>query len=257
MFFILSKLLIFILQPTSWLVLLLAWAFFAKNPIKKRKILRGVFFMTVALTNPFLMHQTFRAYETPPVSMNTMRDTFDVGIVLGGFSNFDINAVDDRLNFNQAVNRLTDAVVLYKKGLVKKLLITGGDGNLIGRKSPEAERTEPFLLQMGVRQEDILLENASRNTHENAIFTKQLLDSQRLTNAKLLLITSASHMPRSIGCFKKVGLNITPFPAHFIGEAPSWKTSYWLTPDSKAFSNWESIFKEWIGYVVYYFKGYI
>ena len=213
--------------------------------------------MTVILTNPFLMHQTFRVYETPPVSMNTMRDTFDVGIVLGGFSNFDIDAIDDRLNFNQAVNRLTDAVVLYKKGLVKKLLITGGDGNLIGRKSPEAEKTEPFLLQMGVRQEDILLENAARNTHENAVFTKQLLDSQRLTNAKLLLITSASHMPRSIGCFKKVGLDITPFPAHFIGEKSNWKTSHWLTPDSKAFSNWESIFKEWIGYVVYYAKGYI
>lgn len=212
--------------------------------------------MTVVLTNPLLMHQTFRLYETPAVSMNTMRDTFDVGIVLGGFSNFEVG-INDRLNFNQAANRLTDAVVLYKKGLVRKLLITGGDGNLIGRKSPEAEKTEPFLLQMGVHPEDILLENVSRNTHENALLSKQLLDSQRLTNTKFLLITSASHMPRSIGCFKKVGLNIQPFPAHFVGEKPSWKTSYWLTPDSRAFSNWEIIFKEWVGYAVYYVKGYI
>jgi uncharacterized SAM-binding protein YcdF (DUF218 family) len=186
-----------------------------------------------------------------------MRDTFDVGIVLGGFSNFDISEVDDRLNFNQAANRLTDAVVLYKKGLVKKLLITGGDGNLMGRKSLEAEKAEPFLRQMGVRQEDILLESAARNTHENALFTKQLLDNQQLTNAKLLLITSAFHTPRSIGCFKKTGLNVLPFPAHFIGEKPSWKTSYWLTPDSKAFANWEAILKEWVGYVAYYAKGYI
>jgi uncharacterized SAM-binding protein YcdF (DUF218 family) len=256
MFFIFSKLLVFIIQPTVWLVGLLGWAFFAKNPKKKQRILRGLFFLTVALTNPFLMHQTFQLYEMPAVSMNTLRDTFDVGVVLGGFSNFDVG-VDDRLNFNQAGNRLTDAVVLYKKGWVKKLLISGGDGNLMGKKSPEAEKTEPFLLQMGVRQEDILLESKSRNTHENALFTKQLLDSQQLIQPKILLITSAFHMRRSIGCFKKEGLNVQPFPAHFIGEQASWQASYWLTPDSKALSNWETILKEWIGYMVYSLKGYI
>ena len=255
MFFILSKLLAFLIQPTVWLVALLGWAFFTKNAMKKRRILRGTFFFTVVLTNPFLMHQTFRLYETRAVPMSTMRDTFDVGIVLGGFSNF--NVTDDRLNFNEAGNRLIDAVVLYKKGLVRKLLITGGDGNLLGKKSPEAEKTEPFLLLMGVRQEDILLENASRNTHENALFSKQLLDNQHLTNQKALLITSAYHTPRALGCFKKEGFNVQSFPAHFIGEKPSWRTSSWLTPESRSFSNWETILKEWVGYVVYRLKGYI
>ena len=255
MFFILSKLLAFLIQPTAWLVGLLFWAFLTKNPIKKRRILRGTFFFTVALTNPFLMHQTFRLYETPAVRIDTLRDTFDVGIVLGGFSNF--NVTDDRLNFNEAGNRLVDAVVLYKKGLVRKILITGGDGNLLGKKSPEAEKTEPFLLLMGVRQEDILLENASRNTHENALFSKQLFDNQQLINPKTLLITSAYHIPRALGCFKKVGLNVQPFPAHFTSEKPSWRTSYWLTPESKSFTHWETILKEWVGYVVYRLKGYI
>ena len=255
MFFILSKLLVFLIQPTIWLVGLLFWAFFTKNPIKRRRILRGTFFSTVVLTNPFLMHQTFRLYETPAVRMDTLRDTFDVGIVLGGFSNFHVT--DDRLNFNEAGNRLVDAVVLYKKGLVRKLLITGGDGNLVGKKSLEAEKAEPFLLLMGVRQADILLESASRNTHENALFSKQLLDNQHFTNPKILLITSAYHTPRALGCFKKVGLNVQPFPAHFIGENPSWRASAWLTPESKGFTNWETILKEWVGYVVYRLKGYI
>jgi uncharacterized SAM-binding protein YcdF (DUF218 family) len=256
MFFILSKLLSFLIQPTIWLIGLLTWAFFAKNPSKKRRILRGAFFFTVIFTNPFLMHQTYRIYETPMVPMSSLRDTFDVGIVLGGFSNFNINT-DERLNFNQAVNRLTDAIVLYKKRRVRKLLITGGDGNLIGEKSPEALKVEPFLLQMGVRQEDILLESSSRNTHENALLTKQLLDNQGLSTSKLLLITSAFHMPRSMGCFKKVGLTVQPFPAHFMGEAPSLSANYWLKPDAQALYYWEVILKEWIGYVVYSLKGYI
>jgi uncharacterized SAM-binding protein YcdF (DUF218 family) len=256
MFFILSKILFFIIQPIMWLIGTLSWAFFTKNAVKKRKILRGAFFMTVVLTNPFLMNQTYRLYETPPVAISSLRDTFDIGIVLGGFSNFETPA-DDRLNFNQAVNRLTDALVLYKKGIVRKLLISGGDGNLLGGKSFEALKVAPFLLEMGVRQEDILLESNSRNTHENALFSKQFMDSLQLNAPKLLLITSASHMPRSMGCFRKVGLKVQAFPAHFVGKKPSWKTGYWLTPDAQAFMNWEAIIKEWIGYVVYSLQGYI
>jgi uncharacterized SAM-binding protein YcdF (DUF218 family) len=188
--------------------------------------------------------------------MSALRDTFDIGIVLGGFSNFDVTT-DDRLNFNSAANRLTDAVVLYKKGIVKKLLISGGDGNLLVKKSPEAEKTEPFLLYMGVRQEDILLESRSRNTHENALYSKELIDSQHIKSDRILMITSAYHTPRALGCFKKVGLNVQAFPAHFIGKTPNWGTNYWLKPDSDAFDHWEAIIKEWVGYVVYSAKGYI
>jgi uncharacterized SAM-binding protein YcdF (DUF218 family) len=256
MFFILSKILVFLIQPICWLVALLAWAFFTKNASKKRRILRILFFLTIALTNPFLKNQTFRFYETPAVPMSSLRDTFDVGIVLGGFSNFDVTT-DERLNFNSAANRLTDAVVLYKKGIVRKLLISGGDGNLLGKKSIEAEKTEPFLLLMGVRQEDILLESNSRNTHENALFSKALLDSQRIKSDKILMITSAFHTPRALGCFKKVGLKVEAFPAHFIGATPDWSTNYWLKPDAESFNNWETIIKEWVGYGAYFLKGYI
>jgi uncharacterized SAM-binding protein YcdF (DUF218 family) len=256
MFFVLSKILFFIIQPIMWLIGLLSWAFFTKNDVKKRKILRGVFFMTVVLTNPFLMNQTYKLYETPVVPISSLRDTFDIAIVLGGFSNFNTTA-NDRLNFGPSVNRLTDAIDLYKKGLVRKLLISGGDGSLLGQKSAEALRVEPFLLAMCVRQEDILLESNSRNTHENALFSKQLIDSLQPNTSKLLLITSASHMPRSMGCFRKVGLEVKAFPAHFVGEKPSWDTGYWLKPNSQAFVNWETIIKEWIGYVVYSLQGYI
>ena len=256
MFFILSKILAFIIQPVVWLVGLLAWAFFTKNAQKKARILRGVFFFTVILTNPFLMHQTFRLYETPAVQVDSLRDTADLAIVLGGFSNLDVPA-NGCLNFNPAANRLTDVLVLYKKGLVRKLLITGGDGNIVGRRSPEAAQVEPFLVALGVRQEDILIESESRNTHENALFTKQLLDSLHIKAEKILLITSAFHTPRSLACFRKVGLKVTAFPAHFIGNEPSWNTRYWLLPEPLAFSYWEQLIKEWVGLGAYWLKGYI
>ena len=256
MFFILSKVLYFIIQPIVWLIGLLTWGFFSKNGKKKARILRGALFFTIILTNPFLMHQTFRLYETPAVQVDALRDTADIAIVLGGFANFDVPA-NGCLNFNPAANRLTDALLLYKKGLVRKLLITGGDGAIIGKQSREAALTEPFLLALGVRQEDILLESESRNTRENALFSKQLLDSVHIKGEKILLITSAFHMPRSLACFRKEGLKVTAFPAHFIGEEPSWKPSYWLIPEPLAFSYWEQIIKEWVGLGAYWLKGYI
>jgi uncharacterized SAM-binding protein YcdF (DUF218 family) len=256
MFFILSKILAFIIQPIVWLVGLLAWAFFSKNAQKKLRILRGAFFFTLIVTNPFLLHQTFRLYETSAVQADSLRDTADIAIVLGGFSNFDVPA-NGCLNFNDASNRLTDALVLYKKGLVKKLLISGGDGNIIGNKNLEAEQTVPFLLALGVRQEDILLEIKSRNTHENALFSKQLIDNQQIKGQKILLITSAYHMRRSLACFRKVGMAVGAFPAHFIGKEPSWRAGYWLIPEPLAFFHWKQIIKEWVGYGVYWLKGYI
>jgi uncharacterized SAM-binding protein YcdF (DUF218 family) len=256
MFFILSKVLVFIIQPIIWLIGLLAWAFLSKNAQKKARILRGTFFFTLIITNPFLMHQTYRLYETPMVPMTEMRDTADIGIVLGGFCNFDISGYE-RLHFNEASNRLTDALVLYKKGLVRKLLISGGDGKLLGGKTLEALKVAPFLLSMGVHESDILLESRSRNTHENALFSKQLIDSLNIKTANILLITSASHMPRSMACFRKVGLQITPYPAHFVAEKPNFGFKYWLTPDARAFSKWETILKEWVGYGVYWLKGFI
>ncbi|MBL7816760.1 MAG: YdcF family protein [Saprospiraceae bacterium] len=256
MFFILSKLLYFILQPLNWLIGLPIFAILTKNARRKRRILRGCFALLVIITNPFLGNRVFHAWEAEEVSMSALKDTFDIGIVLGGYTKGGLYP-ENRLHFSTAANRLTDAVQLYKRGYIKKLLISGGDGKLLGKTYPESELAKQFLLDMGVKPEDILVDYQSRNTHENALYSKQLLDKQGLTNGKLLVITSAFHIPRAIGCFKKVGINASPFPAHFIAERLSFEPSAWLTPDPEVLKNWEIVLKEWVGYCVYKLQGYI
>ncbi len=257
MFFILSKLLFFIIQPIVWLVGLLAWAYFTKKSEKKAKILRGVFWMVLLMTNPFLSNRVYYAWEYPEVPISSLKDTFDVGIVLGGYSDFEVYPVYDRHNFNRSANRFTDALLLYKKGIVKKILITSGSGRLIGEKLNEADISKTILLELGVPESDILIENQSNNTRENAVLSKTLLEKQGLAQSKILLITSAFHMRRSIGCFKKVGLNFTPFPAHFMATRLQWDTISTIIPDSEALSKWEKFMKEWVGYAVYWLQGYI
>ena len=255
MFFILSKLLYFLLQPLNWLIGLPIYAVFTKNARRKRRLLRGCFALLVLITNPFLGNRVFHAFEAEPVSMSALRDTFDVGIVLGGYTKGGTYA-EDRLNFSYAANRLTDAVQAYKRGIVRKLLISGGDGKLIGASYPESELAKTFALDMGVKPEDILIEDNSRNTHENAVFSKQILEKQGITNAKILVFTSASHIPRAIGCFKKIGINGQPFPTSFVANRLNFQLERWLIPDPEIIRNWESFIKEWIGSVVYKIQGY-
>lgn len=256
MFFIFSKILYFIIQPIVWLVFFLARATYAKSEIKRKKILRGMLWGTLILTNPLFSNQIFHLWEYQAVPIEELKKQYDVGIVLGGYSEFDVYP-QDRLNFNFAANRLVDAIVLYKKGIIKKILISGGDGRIVGKSVNEADMTLKHLMALGIPQTDILIENQSRNTHENALFSERCLQQIGLDTKSCLLITSASHMRRSLACFKKTNLSCDPFPAHFIAEKVDYSIRSTILPDKLAFNKWEIFLKEWLGYIVYWIQGYL
>ncbi len=257
MFFILSKILYFLLQPLNWLIGLPIFAMITKSNRRKRRVLRGAFFLLILITNPFLGNRIFHAWEAAPIAMSDLRDTFDVGIILGGYTKGGTYATTDRPQLAPAANRFTDAILLYKRGIVRKLLISGGDGKLFGDSYPESVLVKNYLLDIGIKSEDILFEDQSRNTHENALFSKQLLDKQKFTNAKVLILTSAFHIPRAAACFKKVGLNTVAFPTHFEAEKLTVQPQTWLTPDPDLIKNWEAFLKEWIGFAVYKLQGFV
>jgi uncharacterized SAM-binding protein YcdF (DUF218 family) len=256
MFFILSKLLFFLTLPTVWLMGLLLWALRTSNELYRRRLLRTALGLTVLMTNPLFSNAVFNAWEAKPVAMTALKDTFDIGIVLGGFGKFDVHPYKDRLNFNYASNRLSDAMVLYKKGIIRKILISGGDGRITGENVDESMATGNYLKSLGIPDSVIILEGKSRNTFENALFSKQMVDKTN-PKASILLITSAFHMRRSEGCFRKAGFKFTSFPAHFVAERLQWDGNSTIEPDDLNFQKWNMFIKEWLGYVVYWIKGYI
>ena len=256
MFYIFSKLFGFISSPINWILFLLAFAVFTKKNKRKQKLLITALLILFVMSNPFISNRIFRLYEYPEVNMNTLRDTFDIGIVLGGFNDFGVYPIDDRLNFSPEVNRLTDALVLYKRGILKKLLISGGDSPLVKSGKFEAEETKKFLVQIGVNEKDIILESQSRNTHENALFSKTIIDSQ-YPKAHCMLITSAYHLPRAKLCFDKVGLKIFPFPANFLADRLTASPLTYLSPDVQTFRNWTAVTREWFGLLAYKLQKYI
>lgn len=256
MFFILSKVLVFLLRPVSWLAILFLLAIFLKNKKWKRRCLIYAAVLFFFVTNHFIVNQVIKAWELDGIHASEMQAPYDICILLGGYSNPNIEDPNPRFQFNTRANRLTQAVELYQQGKFKKILLTGGSGSLMQNLPSEALQSETFLQLMGIPEEDIIIEADSRNTRENAVFTKAILD-EKYPNASLLLITSAWHMRRSKACYDKVGLTFDYHCTDHVGEINRLTPESVILPNSDGFIRWDMLIKEMVGYFMYWLKGYV
>ncbi len=135
-------------------------------------------------------------------------------IVLGGaIRSRSPMASPDMLEMNEAGERMTALIYLAKQYPNAKLVFTGGIGDLLDFGVPEADEVKHTIGRLGVDPARIIFERRSRNTFENAVFTKTL--AQPKQGERWLLVTSAWHMPRSIGCFRQAGFEVEAYPVDF------------------------------------------
>ena len=131
----------------------------------------------------------------------------------------------------------------------RSCLASGGDGNLIPEGEQEAELTRDLLIALGVAPERILVEDRSRNTIENAIYSRDM--AQPKLGEVWLLVTSAWHMPRAVGCFRRAGFDVLPYPVDFRTAAKK----DWLFSLSRHLALLDIAAKEWVGLVSYRLLG--
>lgn len=249
MFFILSKLLFFLLAPFHWILLLLMAYFLWKPHRKKLKIV--LLFVLIVFSNPYLYRSVVKWWQ-PPLTQIPLGKTYSAGILLGGMSFFDRF---DTGYFGNTSDRFIQTTNLYHSGVIKKILISGGTGSLIHDEPAEALFLMKELLRNGVKQADIIVEERARNTHENAVFSKILLNSL-LLKPPYIIITSSTHMPRSIRVFKKAGFNdFIGYPCDYKVIDSKFKLDDIIIPDVKLLDEWKHLFKEMMGIIVYQLTG--
>lgn len=255
MFFILSKTVYYVLMPQVWILLLLIYALFTKSQLRRKRILIITLSAFFIFTNEFLANEALLAWEEEPVPIASLSDGY-TAIVLTGVTNSG-KASTDRVYFGRGADRLLHTVQLYKAGKIQSILISGGSGSLTGHDIPEADQLKKVFLYCGVPEKDIVLENKSRNTHESAVYCKNLIDQRRI-KSKFLLITSAFHMKRSEGCFRKAGISTKIYPVDYYTKdrQKTWSPDSWLIPSSDAMSKWALLMHEITGYVTYNVMGY-
>ncbi|MBE51400.1 MAG: hypothetical protein CMP51_06905 [Flavobacteriales bacterium] len=243
MFFTISKVFSFIIKPTFWILILLICCLIIKK--RRKRIILLTLIVFYILTNNFIVDFIYKSWE---LEKFTLKSKFDIGIVLGGVS--DYNKSDDTYNFNEYADRLMEAERLYHENIINKILLSGGNGMLINNGYNEANSMREYLLKKNISANDIIIENKSRNTKENAIFTSKIL-KEKYNNNTILLITSSSHMRRAKLSFEKCNINVVPFQTDCINHEKNTNISYLIMPDVHALKKWEIIIKEIIGYCVY------
>lgn len=250
MFFFLSKALHFLISPVVWVLILLAIAFFIKKEKVRKTLIISAFSLLYLLSTPLVYNLLLSTWEVAP---SEPKGNYEVAIVLLGFTSLDHPPVE-RIHVSQAVNRITQLIPLYRAGKVKKILLTGGSSSVYPDEKSEAKETKKLLLQWKINEADILVEPKARNTYENLVFAKQLLQNRGITG-ELLLVSSGYHLKRGIACAKKLGLEVTPYATDFRATT----TDNWLDlfiPSTAAISGIEKLIHEWVGFVMYKVKGY-
>lgn len=173
-------------------------------------------------------------------------------IVLGGSTDEEVTAARGQVTISAAAGRITEAIILSRRFPNARLVFSGGSGNLVFHQRTEAEDTRNLWVAMGVASDRITLEDRSRSTFENAQFTKQLIAPK--PGERWILVTSARHMPRAVGCFRQSGFSVIPDPVDY----QTTNTDFDLLPRPEAWDGlrrFDAAVKEWVGLAVYNWTG--
>ena len=179
----------------------------------------------------------------------------DVILVFGGGMS-PSNQLHPYSDLNDAADRVWHAARLYHANKASMIILSGGRNDWQETKSSQAHVMAQFLGDLGVPRSAMVIEDRSRNTHENALFCAELMREHRSERA--LLVTSALHMPRSLAALKAAGVSAVPVATDFKLRRPRdpGNVLTWI-PSSAALNGSTQAMHEWIGIAVYSWRGWI
>jgi len=254
MTFVLSKLFWALAQPLNLIVVLLTFGILI-GLIGFRRIANGALWSGIVL----LLAISF--LPLPSVLLLPLENRFPVPralpeqidgiIVLGGAGMSELARARDQVNVNDAGERYLEAFALARRYPQAKVIFTGGSAQIFEGGVSEAELAERLFREQGFPDERILYERQSRNTWENALYSKRMVTPRPGEN--WILITSAFHMPRSVGIFREVGWpGLIPYPVDFrmAGRFQIIGMNFLLRLTAT-----DIALREWIGLVAYRIMG--
>lgn len=218
LFFIASKLFWMLVMPANALALCvlaagLLWA------MRLRVLAQGAFIAGLVLLVVFGVfpagHNILHALESRVAQPlpGELPAHVDGILVLGGAVNTRVSAYAGRPQFNEGVERITEAMILSYRYPAAKLVFSGGSGLLGGDMSAESDNMKKFLAGMQFDSANIIYETQSRNTYENIHNSFSMLNPGK--DEVWILVTSAFHMPRSLEIARKSGWDVIPYPVDY------------------------------------------
>lgn len=237
-------------NPLFWITLCFCLSLIFKKARAKKLLRNASFALFFLFTNNWVSDLCFHLWEYETIEVMDISEPYDIGIVLGPFL-FDGAHLPNGQAIVRGENyRFTQAIQLYQKGKFEKFLLSGNDN---------IDSARDHLMSLCIPAEDILIEGKSNDTYENALFSDRFLSQAGILTNRILLITTASHMRRARKCFKKVGLEVTPFSVdYWTSCADVWSFSInAVIPNYLACGKWKALFREWASMLYFKIKNYI
>lgn len=257
MYVYLSKILPIFVMPIS-LVLILALAALMLLRRERRKsaavfVVAAMAVLWVAAT-PIVAQSLYRNLEArfPPRPLAEVPQAGCIVLLGGVVSPALAPRVDVELS--ESVDRVYKAAQLYRAGKAKFIVATAGNQPWSLSPWAEADLLRDLLMEWGVPKDAIFLEGSSRNTRENAVYSKNVIDSIHCETA--LLVTSAAHMPRAVAAFQAVGVSIVPVSTDVRVVDAGLPAGMDFLPNAGALAMTSEAIREWIGSAVYRLQGW-
>jgi uncharacterized SAM-binding protein YcdF (DUF218 family) len=249
-FLALSKTLDLAVAPLTWALALLVAAALLRRRGRTPWTLAGIAVaVLVAFSISPVDNALERAVEAGARSTFRPAVVYDAAIVLSGMVDDAASRRSGELELTQEADRVVRAFELWRTGHVRMIVLSGGSSQPFPGDVPEPDRLRDALVRWGVPPDAILVEDRSRNTRENAIEAARVAAARNLRS--LLLVTSAAHVPRALGCFRAVGLAPDVLPVdRRAGGGASW------LPRAKFLAQSTAALHELAGRVVYWIVGY-
>lgn len=244
--FVLSKLVWLVLQPSNLLLLILI----VMALLKWQRLLLatlGLTLLAVALPVGAWLTQPLEERFTRPT---TLPETVDGIIVLGGAQQPHITVRRGVLATNRAAERLIEAYGLARRHPEAQLVLSGGSGRLLTADILERKVDELFIDLVGLDPGRVVFEDDSRNSWENALFSRALLEPD--PDETWLLVTSAAHMPRSVGIFRQLDWPVVPWPVDYRTSGADFELQIGM---GERLDEIDHAAREWVGLVAYYLMG--
>lgn len=254
MSFYLSKILWEIFNPLNTIVILFIFSFVSSiinlNLISKfLKILGLLFFIIFGIlpTGSYLNY----ILEKDFFYNNELSSDIKGMVILSGATNPYLTKEHQKVSLGGSVERLTESIQIIKNNPSIKIIFSGGPAYINHPNLNDSDSAKIFFSQMGVDISKIIFEDNSRNTYENILFSKEIAKPK--IDEKWIVITSASHMRRTINVSNKLNWKLIPYPTDFnVGKKFKFNISYNFLQN---FNHSNKAVHEWVGLVYYYLLG--
>lgn len=252
MFIALSKLLDWLVAPLSWaLLLLLASALVRRGPPVRAALAAAAAAVLVVFSVEPVSTRVQRLAERGARSTYRPDVVYDAVVVLGGTLDRPATRGSGEVQLNEAAERIIRGCELVRAGRARHVLVSAGNLGPLPGEPAEADVLAAKLTQWGVSPSQIVVEASSRNTRENAIHSSRIAAARGWRT--LLVVTSAAHVPRALGCFRAVGLEPDVLPVD--RRAGDGRGASWL-PRSGALDASTDAIRELVGRAAYRVLGY-